>query len=53
MKVFIVTIKGDIIPCTINKQTIRPTVKGGYRVLRLANKHKETHSVLYNTEELG
>jgi len=53
MRVFIVTIKGEIIPCTINKKVIRPTIKGGYRILRLANKHKETHSVLYDTKELG
>ena len=42
MKVFLVTVKGEAIPCTINvrKGTIRPTIKGGYRILRLANKQK-------------
>jgi len=53
MRVFIVTIEGEIIPCTINKKVIRPTIKGGYKILRLANKKKETHSVLHNTKELG
>ena len=37
MKIFLVTIKGEVIPCTINKGVIRPTIKGGYRILRLAN----------------
>jgi len=43
MEVFLVTVKGEAIPCTINvrKGTIRPTIKGGYRILRLANKQKE------------
>ena len=38
MKVFLVTAKGEAIPCIINKGKIRPTIKGGYRILRLANK---------------
>ena len=41
MKVFLVTTKGEVIPCTINKGIIRPTIKGGYRILRLENKKKE------------
>ena len=40
MKVFLVTVKGEAIPCTINRGKIRPTIKGGYRILRLANKQK-------------
>ena len=40
MKVFLVTVKGETVPCTINRGVIRPTIKGGYRILRLANKQK-------------
>jgi len=40
MKVFLVTVKGEVVPCTINRGTIRPTIKGGYRILLLANKQK-------------
>jgi hypothetical protein len=40
MKIFLVTAKGKVVPCTINKGVIRPTIKGGYRILRLANKKK-------------
>ena len=40
MKVFLVTVKGEAIPCTINRGKRRPTIKGGYRILRLANKQK-------------
>ena len=41
MKIFLVTVKGETIPCTINKGVIRPTIKGGYRILRLANKERK------------
>ena len=34
MKIFIVTDRGTVIPCTLNKNVLRPTVKGGYRILR-------------------
>ena len=40
MKVFLVTNKGVIVPCTIKKKVIRPTIKGGYKILRLANENK-------------
>jgi hypothetical protein len=40
MKVFLVTDNGVIVPCTIKKNVIRPTVKGGYKILRLANENK-------------
>ena len=40
MKVFLVTVNGEVAPCTINRGTIRPTIKGGYRILLLANKQK-------------
>ena len=40
MKVFLVTSNGKAVPCTINRGVIRPTIKGGYRILRLANKQK-------------
>jgi len=36
-----VTVKGVVVPCTSVKDVIRPTVKGGYRVLRLANKKEK------------
>jgi len=42
MRVFIVTIEGEIIPCTINKKVIGPTIKGGYKILRLANKKRRS-----------
>jgi len=41
IKVFIVTDKGKVVPCSINKGVIRPTIKGGYRILRLAHERKE------------
>ena len=46
MKVFIVTANGKIVPCTINRGVIRPTIKGGYRILRLAYEGKETNGKL-------
>ena len=41
MRVFLVTVKGIAVPCTIKKSVIRPTVKGGYRILRLENERKK------------
>ena len=43
MKVFLVTVKGETVPCTINRGVIRPTIKGGYRILRLANKERKSN----------
>ena len=40
MQVFLVTTKGIAVPCTIKNNVIRPTVKGGYRILRLENKRR-------------
>ena len=41
MRVFLVTVKGIAVPCTIKNNVIRPTVKGGYRILRLENERKK------------
>ena len=40
MRVFLVTAKGIAVPCTIKNNMIRPTVKGGYRILRLESKRR-------------
>ena len=40
MQVFLVTTKGIAVPCTIKNNVIRPTVKGGYRILCLENKRR-------------
>ena len=45
MKVLLVTDKGVVVPCTINKKVIRPTIKGGYKILRLANEKKTKREV--------
>ena len=34
MKIYPVTEKGEVIPCTIKNNIIRPLVKGGYKILR-------------------
>ena len=36
-RVFLVTVKGIAVPCTIKKGHISSTVRGGYNILRLAN----------------
>tara|TARA_Y100000310_G_scaffold329482_1_gene399431 strand:+ start:7147 stop:7287 length:141 start_codon:yes stop_codon:yes gene_type:complete len=34
MKIYLVTEKGVVIPCTIKNNIIRPLVNGGYKILR-------------------